>query len=172
MKRKVFSKVLGWGLTTGLIFASVAAIFAAPASAGEMEWTMTNTPSWEDFEILPDSDVIDYAVGAEDGSTVFAITGPKVSMESVAGGSAIWTEDATAPEGDYAALLTKNGGAADGSTFVEFAPQPGITVDNLMDLLNTWSFDYDMGTTTLAGPHLELRFDSPTAFGHVDITIM
>ena len=59
MKRKTFSKILGWGLTTGLVFASVAAVFAVPAAAGEMEWTLTNTPSQEDFEIFPDSDVID-----------------------------------------------------------------------------------------------------------------
>ena len=53
MKMKRFKGVLGIGLTAGLLFASLAAVFAVPAAAGEMEWTLTNTPSWEDMVVLP-----------------------------------------------------------------------------------------------------------------------
>ena len=72
MKRKTISKILGWGLATGLIFTSIAAVFAAPAAAGEMEWTMTNTPSWEDMVILSGSDILDYDIGG-DGDTIYAV---------------------------------------------------------------------------------------------------
>ena len=64
--------ILGIGLTAGLVFASLAAVFAAPATAGEMEWTLTNTPSWEDMVILPASDILDYDIGG-DGDTIYAV---------------------------------------------------------------------------------------------------
>ena len=72
MKRNSFSKILGWGLSAGIVFASIASVFAAPAIAGEMEWTMTNTPSWDDMVILPASDILDYDIGG-DGDTIYAV---------------------------------------------------------------------------------------------------
>ena len=72
MNNKKISKILGWGLSTGLVFASLAALFATPAAAGEMEWTLENTPSWEDHVILPGSDIFDWDVAVTDGDTVYA----------------------------------------------------------------------------------------------------
>ncbi len=72
MKNKSISKILGWGLATGLIFASVAAIFAGPVAADEMKWSTINTPSWEDHVIEPGSDITDFAVGP-DGDTIYAV---------------------------------------------------------------------------------------------------
>ena len=72
MKNKRISKILGWGLSSGLIFASVAAIFASPVAADEMEWGIVNTPSWEDLVILPASDILDYDIGG-DGDIIYAV---------------------------------------------------------------------------------------------------
>ena len=69
MKKRI-SKILGIGMTTGLIFGLVGALFAAPASADLMEWGIVNTPSWEDMVILPQSDILDYDIGG-DGDTIF-----------------------------------------------------------------------------------------------------
>jgi len=55
-----------------MVVASLTAAFAAPAAAGEMEWTLENTPSWEDMVILPASDILDYDIGG-DGDTIYAI---------------------------------------------------------------------------------------------------
>jgi len=41
-------------------------------SACGMEWTLENTPSWEDMVILPGSDIIDYDIGG-DGDTIYAV---------------------------------------------------------------------------------------------------
>jgi len=74
MKTKLFSKILGVGLAIGLVFALGAAIIpAGEAQADEMEWGQVNTPSWEDLVILPDSDIIDYAVGEDAGDIVYAV---------------------------------------------------------------------------------------------------
>ncbi|MFC1957147.1 hypothetical protein ACFLVY_02510, partial [Chloroflexota bacterium] len=70
MKNRI-AKILGIGLTAGLIFGLIGAVFAAPASAGMMEWTTINTPSWEDLVILPASDILDYDIGG-DGDTIYA----------------------------------------------------------------------------------------------------
>jgi len=74
MKTKLFSKILGVGLAIGLIFALGAAVIPAEeAKADEMEWGEVTTPSWADHVIEPGSDIFDYAVGAEDGSVVYAL---------------------------------------------------------------------------------------------------
>ena len=72
MKNKRIFKILGWGLTTGLVLSALSAMFAAPAAAGEMEWTKVNTPSWEDLVILYSSDINDYDIGG-DGDTIYAV---------------------------------------------------------------------------------------------------
>ncbi|MDD5511239.1 MAG: hypothetical protein PHI12_10570 [Dehalococcoidales bacterium] len=74
MKTKLISKILGVGLALGLTLSLGAAFIAAPAvQADEMEWGQVNTPSWEDMVILPGSDIIDYAVGGDEGEIVFAV---------------------------------------------------------------------------------------------------
>ena len=74
MKTKLLSKLLGVGLAIGLTFSLGAAFIASPAAqADEMEWGQVNTPSWEDMVILPASDILDYAVGEDEGDVVYAV---------------------------------------------------------------------------------------------------
>ncbi|MDD5509553.1 MAG: hypothetical protein PHI12_01890 [Dehalococcoidales bacterium] len=74
MKTKLISKILGVGLAIGLVFSLGAAFVAAPAaSADEMEWGAVNTPSWDDLVILPSSDILDYAVGGDEGDIIYAV---------------------------------------------------------------------------------------------------
>ena len=72
MKSKRIAKILGVGLSVGLVFALIGAVFAAPAMAGEMKWTTVNTPDWGDNVITPGTDILDYDIGG-DGDIVFAI---------------------------------------------------------------------------------------------------
>jgi hypothetical protein len=71
MKNRI-SKILGLGVTAGLVFSLIGAVSAAPVAADEMKWTTVNTPSWADHVIEPGSDIFDYAVGP-DGDTIYAI---------------------------------------------------------------------------------------------------
>ncbi|MDD5591085.1 MAG: hypothetical protein PHY18_04065, partial [Dehalococcoidales bacterium] len=74
MKTKLISKILGVGLALGLTLSLGAAFIAAPAAqADEMEWGQVNTPSWDDLVILPASDILDYAVGGDEGDIVYAV---------------------------------------------------------------------------------------------------
>jgi len=66
------SKILGIGLSAGLIFGLIGTLFAAPVSADLMEWGIVNTPSWEDLVILPASDILDYDIGG-DGDVIYAV---------------------------------------------------------------------------------------------------
>ena len=45
MKSKKIAKILGIGLSAGLVFALVGAIFAGPVAADQMKWTKVNTPN-------------------------------------------------------------------------------------------------------------------------------
>jgi hypothetical protein len=82
MKSKI-SKILGIGLSAGLVLGLMGTIFAAPVSADLMEWGIVNTPSWEDNVIEPGSDIYDYAVGP-DGDTIVAVGGrDAVDLESI-----------------------------------------------------------------------------------------
>ena len=73
MKTKTISRILGWGLATGLAFSLGAGVFVAPpAAAAEMEWGTISTPSWVDNVIVPGSDIYDYDI-APDGDTVYAV---------------------------------------------------------------------------------------------------
>ncbi|MFC2024763.1 hypothetical protein ACFLTJ_04260 [Chloroflexota bacterium] len=83
MKHKI-SKILGIGLTAGLIFGLIGALFAAPASADLMEWGIVNTPSWEDIVILPASDILDYDIGG-DGDIVYAVLESNYDCNGVGG---------------------------------------------------------------------------------------
>jgi hypothetical protein len=69
---KRIAKILGVGLSVGMVFALVGVIFAAPAAAGMTKWTTVNTPDWGDFVIFPGNDIIDYDIGP-DGDTIFAV---------------------------------------------------------------------------------------------------
>ena len=84
MKKKIH-KILGIGISAGLVFGLIGAVFVAPVSADLMEWGIVNTPSWEDNVIEPGSDIYDYAVGP-DGDTIVAVGGrDAVDLESGAG---------------------------------------------------------------------------------------
>ena len=73
MKSKLISKILGCGITAGLVFGLIGAMFAGPAAAGEVEWSKVNTPTWEDGVILPYSDILDYDISGDDGSIVYVV---------------------------------------------------------------------------------------------------
>ena len=175
MKIKRIKGVLGIGLSAGLVFASLAAVFAAPAAAGEMEWTPTNTPSWEDFEILPDSDIIDYDIGEDDGSVVFAAMGSEAVLGSVTGGTSTWSTVQAHTGGLMAnsALLAKTTGT--GSTHVEFAPIDVVTFTAFDTAMNTtpgspgFSFWYWQAA---AGPGVqyELHFEDPDSDAWLEVT--
>ncbi|MFC2024720.1 hypothetical protein ACFLTJ_04035, partial [Chloroflexota bacterium] len=51
-------------------------------SACGMEWTLENTPSWEDMVILPASDILDYDIGG-DGDTIYAVLESNVHCNGV-----------------------------------------------------------------------------------------
>ena len=72
MKSKL-KGALGIGLSAGLVFALIGAVFAGPAVAGEMEWGEITTPSWVDHVIEPGSDIYDYAIASDDGDIVYAV---------------------------------------------------------------------------------------------------
>jgi len=87
MKTKYVSKILGFGLSAGLVFASIAVLFVSPVAASEMEWGKVTTPSWADNVIEPGSDIHDYDVGP-DGDTIIAtgaVTSVVVPGDSVVG---------------------------------------------------------------------------------------
>ncbi|MDD5511613.1 MAG: hypothetical protein PHI12_12515, partial [Dehalococcoidales bacterium] len=74
MITKPISKILGVGLAIGLTLSLGAAFITAPtARADEMEWGPVNTPSWDDMFILPSSDILDYAVGGDEGEIIYAV---------------------------------------------------------------------------------------------------
>jgi len=72
MKNKRIAKILGIGLSVGMVVALLGAIFVAPAAADQMKWTTTNTPDWGDLVITPGTDIIDYDIGG-DGDIIYAI---------------------------------------------------------------------------------------------------
>ncbi|MFC2024020.1 hypothetical protein ACFLTJ_00345, partial [Chloroflexota bacterium] len=75
MKNKKITKILGFGLSTGLVFASLATIFASPVpvAAGSLEWGTVNTPSWADHVIEEGADIFHYDIGGDDGNTIIAV---------------------------------------------------------------------------------------------------
>ncbi|MDD5083223.1 MAG: sialidase family protein, partial [Dehalococcoidales bacterium] len=73
MKNKLLSKILGVGVAASTVIALGGAFLASPAAADTTKWTTINTPSQEDYVIVPGADIYDYAVGGEDGSIVYAV---------------------------------------------------------------------------------------------------
>ena len=76
MKSKI-SKILGIGLTAGLVLGLIGAVFAAPVSADVMKWGKVSTPDMGDMVILPASDILDYDIGG-DGDTIYAVLRSRV----------------------------------------------------------------------------------------------
>ena len=103
MKSKI-AKILGIGLTAGLVFGLIGAVFAAPVAADLMKWGIVNTPSHEDYEILPGADIYDYAVGGANGDIVYAVgeINPISGMFTITGG----TFDLTATSDPAVAAVT------------------------------------------------------------------
>jgi hypothetical protein len=92
-------RILGVGLTAGLVFGLIGSLFAAPVSADLMEWGIVNTPSWKDHVIEPGSDIFDWDVAGSDGEIVYA-TG------HIGGGRSDWPDPPwdCEPGGDYTGL--------------------------------------------------------------------
>ena len=106
MKTYRISKILGWGLATGLVFALGAAILLPTPSAAqpsEMEWTTVTTPSEEDGVIVPGSDIFSYCFGP-DGDTIYALGAIKGAHDTNNPGG--WEEWETSPGGGNAIGLT------------------------------------------------------------------
>jgi hypothetical protein len=140
MKSKRIAKILGIGLSAGLVFALVGAIFAGPVAADEMEWAPVNTPSWADFEIFPDSDVLDYAVGGSDGDIVYAVlTGSGIDAAFLSyggtGGAAAWS-DTEAASGSYSIELA--GGTEVGVSYGQLWAPVNIPLDEITDISFCW----------------------------------
>jgi len=170
VKTKRISQLLGWGLSIAVVLSL--GLAALPVGAqGEMEWAEITTPSWDDYVILPDSDILDYAVGSDDGSIVYAVVSPKAILGSVAGGTSEWsTTDPHA--GSYSALLTKDGTGTAGSTYVEFVPQPGITLQSFDTDPTDYSFYHKCSAVTGNFVQFELRFQDPNSVGWVEVTVV
>jgi photosystem II stability/assembly factor-like uncharacterized protein len=100
MKNKI-SRVLGIGLSAGLVFGLIGALFAAPVSADQMKWTIVNTPSWEDGVILPGNDIIDYDISGDDGSVIYVVA--EVDREC-----STWLDDS--PTFGYGLFKSTDGG--------------------------------------------------------------
>ncbi|MFC1956710.1 hypothetical protein ACFLVY_00210 [Chloroflexota bacterium] len=82
MIKSEISRILGVGLTAGLVFGLIGTLFAAPVSADLVDWGLVNTPSWEDLVIVPGSDILDYAIGG-DGDVIYAVLISKASCNGV-----------------------------------------------------------------------------------------
>ncbi|MFC2024766.1 hypothetical protein ACFLTJ_04275, partial [Chloroflexota bacterium] len=127
MKNKRISKILGFGLSTGLVFASLATIFAAPApvAAGSLEWGTVNTPSWGDLVIVPGSDIYDYDIGG-DGDVIYAVLGSDVICNGVG--------DADSPDApQFLALVKSTDGGVTWSDITDNVQD----ADNLPDTFET-----------------------------------
>ena len=110
MKTKLISKILGVGLAIGLVF-SLGAAFIAPtaAQADQMEWSPVHTPSWDDLVILPSSDILDYAVGGDEGDVIYAVLELESSCTEV--GHNFGTAD-VADWGNFALVKSTDGGVS------------------------------------------------------------
>ena len=107
MKNKRISKILGWGLSSGLIFASVAAIFVSPAVADEVEWGKVNTPSWADHVIEPGSDIYGYDIDGDDGDFIVAVGAVNGSDDDDGGSFQGLTGSFYTDPGDGSVTVTK-----------------------------------------------------------------
>ena len=105
MKTRKIAKLLGLGLATALAFSLGASLL--PVSADVQEWSEVTTPSWEDYVIEPDSDILDYAVGGTDGDTVYAVKAHSINMSATSdgGGNAEWADSPSHTDG-YSIHLT------------------------------------------------------------------
>jgi photosystem II stability/assembly factor-like uncharacterized protein len=123
MKNRI-SKISGIGLSAGVVFGLIGTLFAAPVSADLMEWGLVNTPSWEDNVIVPGADIYDYAVGGDDGNTIYA-------AGAIKGGN-----DGMTPQDSYLAGITGSFYISSGSITVAAISSD---VANFTGDLNGWS---------------------------------
>lgn len=157
--------ILGVALTLMLMVTMLA--WTAPVSAG-------NTLQWDDEDIpeeLKTVDITDIAVGG-DGAVIYAATGfAKLGAWDAKYGTATW-DDTEQVSGDYSAKIHHLETGGQGMVYVEFTPQPGITVADLADIVSgDWEFEYFL--TSGWGPQLELKFTDPDpeSDGLVEITV-
>ncbi|MBE9513065.1 MAG: hypothetical protein IMY77_03290, partial [Chloroflexi bacterium] len=149
MKTKRISKLLGWGLSIAVVLSL--GLAALPVGAqGEMEWATVTTPSWDDYVILPDSDILDYAVGSDDGSIVYAVTSPRIELAAAGNGNAEWsTLHPTA--GTYSAKLT--GGTQTGGDYAAVSlPGGGMLLSAVTQFVYNYYF-VSAGALN-GGPHM------------------
>ncbi len=171
MKSKKIAKILGMGLSAGLVFALVGTIFAGPAAADQMKWTPVNTPSWADYVIFPDSDVLDYAVGGETGDTVYAVTGRlPAPLVANGNGSAAWSTDNVCL-GDRSAMLI--GGAQTGSDYAALVLyiNGALTLPEVTEFVYTYYFESDSANPLYGGPHMCFYTHDPNDGETADITL-
>ncbi|MFC1956736.1 WD40/YVTN/BNR-like repeat-containing protein [Chloroflexota bacterium] len=167
MKTKKLKGVLGIGLSAGLVFTLIGTIFASPVSADLMEWGIVNTPSWEDYEIFPNSDILDYAVGG-DGDTVYAVLQPLIGLFSNGNGSAEWSTSYE-QSGSYSAMLS--GGVQTGSDYAAvIIPVNGAL---MLDQITTFDYDYFFvtGPGDGYGPHMCFYTHDPNDGETAEITL-
>jgi hypothetical protein len=150
MKGKI-SKILGIGLSAGLILGLIGAVFAAPVSADLMKWGIVNTPSWEDNVIVPGADIYDYAVGGEDGNTIHAVG-------AIKGG-----DDGMTPDYSYLAGVTGSFYISSGSITVEAI---SADVANFTGDLNGWP----CVLTGAFSAYIELSWDADASSGYAIIS--
>ena len=111
MKPKLISKILGVGLAIGLVLSLGAAFIAPPAAqADQMEWSPVNTPSWDDLVILPASDIMDYAVGGDEGDIIYAVL--RLYSDCTAVGWEIDPDDDPPVWGELALVKSDDGGVS------------------------------------------------------------
>ena len=94
------SKVWGVGLVVVLLVSWLS--LAAPASADMFAWSAESTPGTTGEVILPDSDVVDVAVGSN-GTTIYAAVGTTSLYKSTNAGTS-WTSFTVAAEVDLVAV--------------------------------------------------------------------
>jgi hypothetical protein len=164
--KKELRNIFGIGLVVVLLISLFG--LGIPASAGNiLEWDDEGIPDTDDEILAPGTDVRDVAVSG-DGQTIYALA-PYVSaaiFEANANAEDMGWSTASGISGNTSAMLQ------DGWSAIKFYPPDGITLADLQDLDNEWSFWYFLDTDS-AGPQFELKFENPgdtTEF--VDLTIM
>ncbi|MDD5511148.1 MAG: hypothetical protein PHI12_10115 [Dehalococcoidales bacterium] len=148
MKTKLISKILGVGLALGLTLSLGAAFIAAPAAqADEMEWGAVNTPSWDDLVILPASDILDYAVGGDEGDIIYAVLELESECTEVG-----WYFDDLGEWGNFALVKSDDGGVTwsditenvmEASSLPDLIVDPGSETDIGLDLVAVSPDDED-----------------------------
>ena len=118
-----------------------------------------------------------FVVVATPASAVITVTGSPAAgyrLGAATGATATWSAT-QAHSGTYSARLIQ-GTTAD-STYVDFVPNPGVTLADLTSIATGWSFEHFTAASLANWAQLELRFTAatntdPGGAGHVDVTLM